>query len=110
MKKIAFFCLPLFLLVGCEENGSAREGAREAAEAPSRYLGANVRAKQQAEVTAAVSSVENAVRMFQVSEERYPRSLDELVQENYLPAMPSLPEGVSLDYNPQTGEVAVEGY
>jgi hypothetical protein len=111
MKKISLFFLPLLLLVGCQDNGgAAREGAREAVDAPSRYLGANVRAQQQAQVTTAVNSVTGAVRMFQTQEGRYPQNLNELVQKNYLSAIPALPQGASFRYNAQTGEVAVDGY
>lgn len=117
MKKIGLFFFPLFIFAGCQQqggdtsdtNGTAGEAAREAVEAPSRYLGANVKAKQQAEVTTALGSVRNAVRMFQATEGRFPRSLNELVEEDFLPALPSLPSGSSYSYNSQTGEVTVTG-
>lgn len=115
MKKTCLFFLPLVILAGCEENGGAssqeiREGARDAVNAPADYVGANVRAKQQAEVTTAMSSVNNAVRMFEAAEGRKPNSLNELVEERYLPGLPTLPKGASFNYDAQTGQVAVEGY
>lgn len=115
MKKFSLLFLPLVFLVGCERTGGTsaqeiKEGAREAVNAPADYVGANVRAKHQAEVTTATSSVNNAVRMFQVAEGRFPNSLNELVQEDYLPAMPTLPRGASFNYDAQTGAVTVEGY
>jgi len=115
MKKWSLFFLPLLILTGCQENGGTnaqqlREGAREAIDAPADYLGANVRAQHQAQVTSAKTSVEGAVRMFQASEGRYPRNLDELVTEKYLSAIPQLPRGASFNYNAQTGQVTVAGY
>lgn len=112
MKKSLLLLLPLFLFAACEQatREEVKEGAREAVNAPSDYVGANVRAKKQAEVTTATSSVNNAIRMFQASEGRLPKSLDELVAEDYLPALPSLPTGASFKYNAQTGQVTVDGY
>jgi hypothetical protein len=111
MKKIVLLVSPLLLLVGCQENGSAvREGVREGVEAPSRYVGANIRAQQQAQVTAALNSVNGAVRMFHTTEGRYPQSLNELVQRNYLATLPDLPRGVSYAYDARTGQVSVSGY
>lgn len=116
MKRIIGICFPLvFLLVGCEQEDrprgeDLREGAGEAVRAPGDYISTNIRAQQQAEVQMATQSVTQAVRHFQAAEGRNPRNLEELVSEDYLPQIPDLPRGGSFKYNPQTGQVTVEGY
>lgn len=113
MKKLYLFLLPALCLIstGCEKaKENLEQGASEAVNAPTDYLRANVRAKQQAEVTTALSSVNNAVRMFQASEGRAPKSLNELISEGYMPALPALPSGVSYKYDARTGQVSVDGY
>lgn len=107
MKKIIWILPLIFAVAACEP---VKKGASEAVNAPTDYIGANVRAKQQAEVTTAVSTVNNAIRMFQAGEGRLPKNIGELVTEGYLPAVPSLPKGASFSYNPQTGQLGVDGY
>lgn len=106
MKKLSLLILPLIAFTGCDENGAARE----AVDAPSDYVGANVRAQQQAQVTSATSTVNSAIRMFAATEGRNPRDLNELRDEGYLERLPDLPRDASFDYNPQTGELGVTGY
>jgi hypothetical protein len=113
MKPISLLLLSCLLLVGCQENGGtrgqeAREGMRDAVNAPADYVTANVRAQQQAQTTTALNSVNGAIRMFQVSEGRNPSNLNELVQQNYLPALPELPRGAVYRYDPQTGQASVD--
>jgi len=108
MKQFVLF-LSIAVLAGCQENGGqVREGARQAVDAPADYVTANVRAQQQAQTQTAVTTVNNAVRMFQAAEGRNPQSLAELQQEGYLAAIPETPRGTTLNYNPQTGQVTVE--
>ena len=115
MKKLSgLLFLSALLVAGCQEGGTTakevREGASEAVNAPADYVGANVRAKQQASATTAKMSVDNAIRMFQAAEGRNPASLNELISEGYLPAMPELPKGASFSYDPQTGAATLQGY
>lgn len=114
MKRKTFLLLSPLLsvalaFVGCE-GGSARDAANEAVNAPSDYVGTHVRAKQQAEVTTARSTVNNAIRMFQAAEGRNPSSLDELGETGFLDRLPSLPSGASYDYDAASGQVTIQGY
>ncbi len=106
--------LSALLFAACQEGGTTaqeiREGASEAVNAPADYVGANVRAQQQASATTAKMSVDNAIRMFRAAEGRNPANLNELIQEGYLPAMPELPRGVSFQYDAQTGTASLKGY
>jgi hypothetical protein len=115
MKKLSLILLPLVLTVGCQESGSnggggAREAAGEAVNAPTRYIDANVRARHQAQVTTATSSINSAIRMFVVAEGRNPSSLAELLESGYMSQLPELPSGASYSYSAQTGQVTILGY
>ncbi len=73
--------------------------------APADYVGAIGRARKQAAKVVELVQVQQAIRQFQAAEDRYPKTLDELVKEGYLPALPRLPAGMKFDYNPATGQV-----
>lgn len=45
--------------------------------------------------------------MFHVDKGRFPNSLDELVQDNYIKRVPDAPYGMKIDYNADSGEVKV---
>jgi hypothetical protein len=111
---VPLLALAVVFFSGCGENAptaqEVREGAREGVEAPTRYVGANIRAQQQAQVTSATTTVNSAIRMFQAAEGRNPRDLNELIQAGYLGTLPELPRGASFHYTAQTGAVTVVGY
>ena len=112
----AFF-LPLSLvaliLVGCSEQSPQSAQATNSVSsgnpitAPVDYLGAISKGQQSAVKTIDTTSISKAVQLFQVEKGRYPNSLDELVQEKYLPRIPETPHGTKLDYDPATGVIKV---
>ena len=65
------------------------------------------KAQQSAIKTIDTASINHAIQLFQVEHERYPKSLDELVEEKFLPRIPETPAGTKLSYEPQTGTVKV---
>lgn len=73
--------------------------------APVDYVGAIGQAQKQAAKVVELVQVQQAIRQFQAAEDRYPKTLDELVQAGYLPALPRLPASMKFDYNPATGQV-----
>jgi hypothetical protein len=78
--------------------------------APVDYVGAVGQAQKQAAKVVDLVQVQQAIRQFHAAEDRYPKTLDELVREGYLPALPKLPAGLKFEYNPATGQVrAVPG-
>jgi hypothetical protein len=115
MKSIAF--LPLVALIitaGCKPSDSSKttsstdtNSSGGVLQAPADYVGALGRAKQNAGKTVDVASLNQAIQMFQVDKGRFPKDLDELVQEKYLKKMPEVPYGMKLDYDPATGTVKV---
>lgn len=52
--------------------------------------------------------LKNKINTFQIQEGRYPSSLNELVEKGYIEKLPEPPKGMSLKYDPSTGDVSVE--
>jgi hypothetical protein len=75
--------------------------------APADYVGALGKAKQVAEKTADSARLEQAIQMFNVEKGRYPKDLNELVSEKYIPAVPAAPYGMKLDYDATTGKLRI---
>ena len=73
--------------------------------APADYLGAVGKAKNHASKQANLANIRNAIRLFQTSEGRFPKNLNELVAEGYFPKIPPPPRGMRYVYNPQAGQV-----
>ena len=75
--------------------------------APVDYLGAVSRAKKVSEKVADLAPVKQAIQMFQATEDRFPKDLNELVKSGYLAAMPKAPYGMKFLYDAATGDVKV---
>lgn len=75
--------------------------------APLDYVGAIGNAKNSANRRLGDASLQAAVTQFQVGEGRNPTSLQELVDKQYLKAIPTPPRGSQLVYDPKTGEVGI---
>ncbi len=73
--------------------------------APVDYLGAVAQAKHVAEKTVDLASVTRTIQLFQESEDRLPKDLNEFVSMKYIQSLPKLPSGMSYAYNPASGEV-----
>ena len=116
MKKT----LSLLLLGGLALSGCGKKEATTTASstnqsnssgnpltAPVDYLGAVAKAKKSAETTVETVSLNKAIQEFSVAEGRYPKDLNELVTEKYLPKLPDPPYGMKIDYDPAKGQVKV---
>jgi hypothetical protein len=106
----------LITAVGCgKSEPSAPTTTTNAAAAPGNnpltapvdYLGAVSKAKKVSEATIDTVSLNQAVQLFNAQEGRYPKDLNELVTEQYLPRIPEAPYGTKLTYDPAKGEVRV---
>jgi hypothetical protein len=102
----------LFFLTACGRKDSAAAAkptntttSGNPLTAPVDYLGAVNQAKKHSVKTVDLASVSKAIQMFRTEEDRYPKDLNELVKEGYLPALPKLPTGMKYQYDPNTGQV-----
>ncbi len=75
--------------------------------APVDYLGAVGKAKKYAGKAVDLASLNQAIQQFRAGEDRFPKDLNELVSEGYLPRLPAAPPGTRLQYNAARGEVRV---
>jgi hypothetical protein len=102
------------LLVGCGESDktstatatNTASSSTTPLSAPADYVGALGKAKQTAEKTADLATVNQAIQMFNVEKGRNPKDLNELVAEKYLPSVPPAPYGMKLVYDPESGKVS----
>ena len=103
------------LLAGCGEKTPSKPAATNAAPnynsgnpltAPVDYLGATIEAKKHAEKVIDVSYINQDIQMFQASEGRLPKDLNELVP-NYLAKIPEAPYGYKIVYDATAGTVKV---
>ena len=77
------------------------------ATAPVDYLGAVNKGRKKAIGEVGLMQVNSALNQFQASNFRPAKSLQELMAESYLTALPELPTGMKWHYNPQTGKASI---
>jgi hypothetical protein len=114
MKGIVLLpIVALFFATGCSPSGgssqplstNASANATNADNVP--YYGAMIKAKRNATTTADVASLKPSIDQFQVDKGRFPKDLNELVQEKYISKVPAAPYGFKIDYDAATGVVKV---
>jgi len=109
---LCFSFFAAVLLVGCgDKSNSSASGTNttttSVASAPADYLRAATKGEVDAQKTVDTASLDKAISMFNVDKGRYPKDLNELVQEKYIPKIPPTPYGTKLSYDPNTGKIAV---
>lgn len=108
--------IPLLILAtamafvaGCGDSskpGTAANSVSNAVTAPVNYLGAVVEAQKHAEKVIDVSYVNQDIQLFNASEGRYPKDLQEMIP-TYLAKIPAVPIGYKLVYDQVTHTVSV---
>jgi hypothetical protein len=75
--------------------------------APVDYLGAVAKAKKSSEKTIDTVYLNKTIQEFNAAEGHFPKDLNELVTEKYLPRLPEAPYGMKIVYDATKGEVKV---
>lgn len=75
--------------------------------APLEYISAAGRAQVAADKATDLASINQAVTMFQATEGRYPKDLNELVTSGTIRKLPAPPHGMQIQYDPGTGKVRI---
>lgn len=105
--------LSMALLTGCgpstptSNTAATNPPASNPANAPFDYLSAQGKALRTAERTVSVAELQQAIQKFQAMEDRWPRNLNELVEQRYLNSAPTAPRGQHFLYNPTSGQIRV---
>ena len=116
MKHLALIALvSATALTGCGQKASqptakttnAPVAGDNPVTAPVDYLGAISKAKTASEKTIDTVSLNQAIQLFNAQEGRFPKDLNELVKEQYLPRLPQAPYGMKILYDAAKGEVKV---
>ena len=93
-------------LVGCGEKPSLSATATNApANNRGDYLSTITRAEQSAIKTVDTTALASAIAMFQVDKGRWPKDLNELVTEKFIPKIPEVPFGSKIEYDANAGTV-----
>jgi len=101
------------LVAGCGEKSNPPAQTTNAATggspltAPVDYLAAVAKGRQSAIKTVDEVSLNQAIQVFNVDKGRFPKDLNELVAEKYIPVLPTPPYGMKLDYDANTGKAKV---
>jgi hypothetical protein len=96
------------LLCGCGGDSKSSKGPGEnPVTAPADYVGAVGKAQQSALKTLGTVSLDSAIKTFHEQENRYPKTLDELVSSGTLAKLPAPPNGMKFSYDPATGTVKI---
>jgi hypothetical protein len=118
MKKRMLVCSTVFAaalgLSGCGEKSNSSSPSTNAAStggnpltAPVDYLGAAAKAQQSAVKTVDTTALKSAIQLFNVDKGRYPKDLNELVEQKFIPEIPPPPAGSKIVYDPESGEVKI---
>jgi hypothetical protein len=111
---LGFTLVGLITLTGCGKKEIAPAKSTNDATAtgnpltaPVDYLGAVSKAKKVSEKTIDTAYLNQAVQMFNAAEGRYPKDLNELVAEKYIPKIPEAPYNMKIVYDAARGQVRV---
>ena len=112
MKAILAVCVASSLfLVGCGDSGNGSKGETNenssVITAPVDYLGAVGQAKQSSVKKIDLAELTKAIQMFEATEERLPKDLNELVSMKYIREIPKAPYGQKIVYDANTGAVKI---
>ena len=112
-KRLFLAVSSALILAGCGDNSGKPQGTNTTSRstspmtAPADYVGGLGRAQQSAIKTTDTTSLQQAVQMFNVDNGRYPKDLNELVQQKYIPMIPAAPYGMKIVYDAGSGTVKV---
>lgn len=114
MKAFTSILFGALLVCGCSQSEPAETGQTEKTNnyssgnpltAPTDYLGAVSKAQKNSIKTIELASLQQGIQSFQAGEGRLPESLQEMVDEGYLPRMPEAPNGMKFKYDAASGSV-----
>ena len=110
MKKIlhATFLLASLLFAGCGSSTEEQEKQTSTkTTGPAGYVQNLANAKNKAQATAITTSLTKAIQQFESLEGAFPKSLNDLVSQEYLSVIPEAPLNMKIEYDSKTGTVTL---
>jgi hypothetical protein len=109
---VAMTCAVALLGTGCGKKQGTEAKSTNAVgsnplTAPTDYLGAAAKAKQSSEKTIDAIAINQAISLFHATEGRFPKDLNELVTEKYMPKVPDAPYGMKIVYDADRGQARI---
>jgi len=110
MKKMwLFFAVFVAILaVSCTKKTQQENQNQSTGNPIEQYGGVMSKTMKTAKGMDAVMPVKQLVDSFYAQEGRYPASLQELIEKNYVKQIPEPPKGYQYKYNPSVGKVSLE--
>jgi hypothetical protein len=108
-RSFALLAAALFLS-GCGHDQGSSSSTNSISSTPpptpsGNYLDTLANSRDHAVGVVDIASINQAIQMFNATESRYPKDLDELVTNKLIARVPETPRGKKLEYNPETGVV-----
>ncbi len=103
-KTTSVLLLTSLLLIGCGPSDKEQD---KQTTSPTGYIKNLSNAKNNAQTTAAITTLNKAIQQFGAMEGELPKSLNELVSKNYISSIPAPPPNMRIEYNSQTGTVTL---
>jgi len=98
----------LLIILACSNDTDPDDhGSGNPTTAPVDYLGAINQGKNKAVIDTALLQVNNALGQYQATNLKPASSLQQLIDDGLLNALPQIPEGAQWQYDPQTGQATV---
>jgi hypothetical protein len=101
------------LLVGCDDSSkpgkdTAFADGGSVSSAPTDYLKSAAKSQQKAVKTIDLTAINKAIEAFYVQEGRFPKTLEELEEKDFMRVIPLPPAGMKLNYDTNSGVVTLE--
>lgn len=115
MRRLFFLLLSVFVIagtatVGCKPRAEGdkpkpRDLEAESRNVGDRYVRGVLGAGNSAKGTVGLTSIQKAIQMYKIQHGKNPKSIDELVDEGFLPMMPKAPPNKKFEYDASAGTV-----
>ncbi|MCX7705352.1 MAG: hypothetical protein N2115_03735 [bacterium] len=110
MKKIISGIVVVLLLLSfsCGKKSEKQQAPQTSGNPIEQYGGVMSKTLQRAKGMDSVLPIKQLIDSFYVEQGRYPSTLQELVEKNYIKEIPAPPKGLRYKYDPSSGKIALE--
>lgn len=106
--RLLILGLASLLMAGCDNSSEQKTSQGDKLSDAADVTAKAAKTEKRSSLTADMSAMNKAVLKFYVQEGRFPKALDELVEKQYVPILPLLPENAAWDYDTNSGVVSIQ--